>query len=110
MHGCSTVSCTHSRMEWTCAWPSRLLQLRAICPYLASSPTRSSLIFAFLVNIYSFLSPARSSLIFAFLMNSYSFLIFAFLMKRTSGLRSFGLLWDGPWLFLPNPASGRLFI
>ena len=66
---------------------SLLIRLRAVCPYLGSSPARRSLIFAFLMNPYSILSPARSSLTFAFLMNIYSFLIFAFLMKKTSGLR-----------------------
>ena len=78
----SPNSHVHGRHGW-----SLLIRLRAVCPYLGSSPARRSLIFAFLINTYSILSPARSSLTFAFLMNIYSFLIFAFLMKKTSGLR-----------------------
>ena len=80
--GRSPNSHVHGRHGW-----SLLIRLRAVCPYLGSSPARRSHIFAFLMNTYSILSPARSSLTFAFLMNIYSFLIFAFLMKKTSGLR-----------------------
>ena len=72
-------------------------------------------------------SPARSSLIFAFLMDTYSFLIFAFLMKGRPSLgraapvhrrsRVLGPIWRTvsewpcvwpPRLVPPNPASGRL--
>ena len=59
--------------EWPCAWPRRIRPPNPawpVYPSLGSSPT-------------------RSSFIFAFLMDTYSFLIFAFLMKGR-------LLWEGP--------------
>ena len=56
--------------EWPCAWPRRI---RPPNPAWPVYPSLGS-------------SPARSSLIFAFLMDTYSFLIFAFLMKGRPSL------------------------
>ena len=101
--------------EWPCAWPRRI---RPPNPAWPVYPSLGS-------------SPARSSLIFAFLMDTYSFLIFAFLMKGRPSLgraapvqgRSqpyawvLGPIWRTvsewpcawpPRLVPPNPASGRL--